>query len=79
MSWIDELVKRHGNNVKLISSRGHKHWGFIEGEVYQIKDGRFYGKFDENEYPRANEKGASPVLNFAWTFVRARPKRLENK
>lgn len=80
MSWITALEKREGRRVRLVSASGHKHWGFIVGEVYEIRDGRFYGKFDRFENALANQHGAGPTVNWGeWEFTRARSIQLENK
>lgn len=81
MDWIEELLKNEGKKVILKNPGvGHTHWGFIPGEIYEIKEEpdsynlAFFGKFSKGSYPRF------PLENYAgWEFVRAKPIVLENK
>lgn len=81
MDWIEELKSSQGSKVKLLSFEddNHKHWGFITGGRYEIKerdngDLAFFGDFVEGktDYRPSNNWGG-------WKFVRDTSYQMENK
>lgn len=73
MCWIKELYVKAGSPVECVSQKGHEHWGFEVGGVYQIVErGGSWGFLGVGRYEGSL---CSPGSNYAWGFL---PTSLEN-
>lgn len=80
MYWIEELRNEMGDEVTLVSQKGHEHWGFVEGTTYRIvktdRPIRTFGFVGVGAY---GKELCCPNSNYAWTFSPSHHISLENK
>lgn len=80
MYWIEELKNQMGDEVRLVSQKGHEHWGFEVGKTYRIvKKGsrtRPYGFEGVKGY---GQESCNPGSNYGWVFEPAGPLVVENE
>ena len=79
-SWIEQLRDELGEEVVLISQKGHEHWGFITGNVYRIVRHKVHGRYGFLGIFDIGEHHWGPAANYGnnWQFEKAAV-NLENK
>lgn len=81
MYWIEELYHKYGNEVKLVSQRGHEHWGFKTGQIYRIVKTPFERFPYGFEGVGSKKMACTPPENYGqnWKFESAGPLVVENE